>query len=109
MVLSVLDPGPRRFNDIKWSLEDVSQESLTQTLRLQRNGLIDRPAPASSPVAVQYSHSELGRSLLVPSLALGGPMLEHLPKSRPHARGTTSGRTESGCGHARPVHSRWLR
>ena len=43
MVLTVLDPEPRRFNDIKRRLEGVSQKSLTQTLRkLERNGLIDR-------------------------------------------------------------------
>lgn len=78
MVLSVLDGGPRRFNDIKRRLEGVSQKSLTHVLRqLERNGLIDREVLATSPVGVQYSLSPLGRSLLVPFRRLYGWMLEH--------------------------------
>lgn len=79
MVLTVLDPEPRRFNDIKRRLEGVSQKSLTQTLRkLERNGLIDRHVVASSPVSVQYSLSALGRSLLKPFRALYRWTIEHL-------------------------------
>ena len=67
MVLSVLDAGPQRFNAIKKMLEGVSQKSLTQTLRrLERNGLIDRRVLATSPVAVEYEMSGLGRTLLPP-------------------------------------------
>ncbi len=78
MVLSVLDGGPRRFNDIKRRLEGVSQKSLTHVLRqLERNGLIEREVLATSPVGVQYSLSPLGRSLLVPFRRLYGWMLEH--------------------------------
>lgn len=67
MILTVLDAGPQRFNAIKKMLEGVSQKSLTQTLRrLERNGLIERRVLATSPVAVEYEMSALGRTLLPP-------------------------------------------
>ncbi|TMV63932.1 helix-turn-helix transcriptional regulator [Thioclava sp. BHET1] len=67
MVLCVLDMGPRRFNEIKRRLEGVSQKSLTQSLRrLERNGLINRQVLTSSPVAVEYEMTPLGRTLLGP-------------------------------------------
>ncbi len=73
MILTVLDDGPHRFNDLKRRLEGVSQKSLTQTLRkLERNGLIARQVLATSPVAVQYEMSDLGRTLLAPFRALYG-------------------------------------
>ena len=67
MILCVLESEPRRFNDIKRRLEGVSQKSLTLTLRrLERNGIIDRTVIDTSPIAVMYSISELGWSLLNP-------------------------------------------
>ncbi|QPM89666.1 winged helix-turn-helix transcriptional regulator [Pseudooceanicola algae] len=65
MILTVLVPGPSRFNQIKRRLEGISQKSLSQTLRkLERNGIITREVIATSPVAVQYELSALGASLL---------------------------------------------
>jgi DNA-binding HxlR family transcriptional regulator len=65
MVLAVLERGPQRFNAIRRALEGVSQKSLTQTLRrLERNGLVTRQVLATSPVAVEYALSDLGRTLL---------------------------------------------
>lgn len=67
MILTVLDGGPQRFNTIRRMLEGVSQKSLTQTLRrLERNGLIERRVLTTSPVAVEYEMSDLGRTLLPP-------------------------------------------
>lgn len=67
MVLAVLEGGPQRFNAIRRHLEGVSQKSLTQTLRrLERNGLVVRRVIDSSPVAVEYALSDLGRTLLPP-------------------------------------------
>ena len=80
MVLSVLDGGPQRFNAIKRRLEGVSQKALTQCLRrLERNGLVARRVIATSPVAVSYEMTPLGRTLQPPFRALYGWMLENLP------------------------------
>lgn len=79
MVLTVLDPGPMRFNAIKRQLEGVTQKALTQCLRrLERNGLLSRRVIPVSPVAVEYEITPLGRSLQHPFKALYAWMLEHL-------------------------------
>jgi len=79
MILTVLDASPQRFNEIKRRLEGVSQKSLTQTLRrLERNGIVQRRVIASSPVAVEYSLTTLGRSLLPPFRAIYRWTIDHL-------------------------------
>jgi len=79
MVLTVLDPGPMRFNAIKRQLEGVTQKALTQCLRrLERNGLVLRRVIPVSPVAVEYEITPLGRSLQHPFKALYAWTLEHL-------------------------------
>ena len=81
MVLSVLDTGPMRFNGIKRHLEGVTQKALTQCLRrLERNGLVARRVIAASPVAVEYSLTPLGRTLLPPFRELYAWTTEHLPE-----------------------------
>jgi DNA-binding HxlR family transcriptional regulator len=71
MVLTVLDPGPARFNEIKRNLQGVTQKALTQCLRrLERNGLILRRVIPTSPVGVEYEITPLGRSLQGPFKAL---------------------------------------
>ncbi|AUG54929.1 MarR family transcriptional regulator [Thalassospira marina] len=71
MILTVLDSGPMRFNAIRRQLEGITQKALTQTLRrLERNGLVEREVIATSPVAVQYSVTELGCQLKGPFKAL---------------------------------------
>lgn len=71
MTLAVLDAGPLRFNAIRRRLEGVTQRALTQSLRrLERNGLVERRVIASSPVAVEYEITPLGRTLQAPYQAL---------------------------------------
>lgn len=71
MILTVLDDGPLRFNVIRRRIEGVTQKALTQCLRrLERNGLIERRVIASSPVAVEYRITPLGRTLQAPFKAL---------------------------------------
>ncbi|MBA0215852.1 helix-turn-helix transcriptional regulator [Pectobacterium brasiliense] len=67
MVLITIEAGPVRFNAIKHRLEGVTQKALTQCLRrLERNGLLTRHVIATSPVAVEYEITPLGRTLLHP-------------------------------------------
>lgn len=71
MVLTVLVPGPMRFNAIKRHLEGVTQKALTQCLRkLERNGLLHRRVIPTSPVGVEYEITPLGYSLHAPFKAL---------------------------------------
>jgi DNA-binding HxlR family transcriptional regulator len=81
MILTVLDDGPQRFNAIRRRLEGVTQKALTQCLRrLERNGMVERRVIASSPVAVEYQITPLGRTLQVPFKALYAWTLENMER-----------------------------
>lgn len=78
LVLTFLCEEPKRFNALKRRLDGITQKALTDTLRrLQRNGLIDRQVVTTSPVAVVYSITPLGRTLQDPFLALYDWALSH--------------------------------
>ena len=71
MIMTVLEGGPTRFNQLKRTLEGVSQKSLSQTLkRLERNGIIARRVIPSKPVGVEYELTDLGLTLLPPFKAI---------------------------------------
>jgi DNA-binding HxlR family transcriptional regulator len=71
LILAVVCTQPARFNAIKRRLDPITHKSLTEALRrLERNGLLYRRVIASSPVAVEYSITPLGRTLKDPFMAL---------------------------------------
>lgn len=71
MIMSVLNNGPTRFNQLKRCLEGVSQKSLSATLkRLERNGIIARHVLETNPPGVEYQLTDLGRTLLPPFQAI---------------------------------------
>jgi len=71
LILTVLCSQPSRFNAIKRRLDPITHKSLTEALRrLERNGLVSRRVIASSPVAVEYAITPLGRTLQDPFIAL---------------------------------------
>ena len=79
MILTLLSEKPTRFNEIRRRLEGVTHKALTQALRrLERNGLIARAVLATSPVAVEYSITDLGRTLQVPFGAVYEWAINHL-------------------------------
>lgn len=70
-VLAVLCDGPQRFSRLKTEIDGITQKSLAQTLRrLERNGMVHRRVIESSPIAVEYRISDLGRTLEGPITAL---------------------------------------
>ena len=72
LVVMVLRDRPRRFNDIKRTVDGISQQMLTRTLRgLERDGMISRTVFPTNPPQVEYALTMLGRSLSGPVLALG--------------------------------------
>ena len=73
LILTVLCSEPSRFNAIKRRLDPITHKALTEALRrLERNGLVSRRVIASSPVAVEYAITSLGRTLQAPFVALVG-------------------------------------
>lgn len=66
-VLAELCERPSRFNMLRRAIPEVSQKSLTATLRrLERNGIIHREVLDTRPVAVEYRITPLGKSLRAP-------------------------------------------
>ncbi len=64
LVVVLLGPGPRRFNELKRAVEGVSQRMLSLTLRrLERDGLVRRTVTPTVPPRVDYALTDLGQSL----------------------------------------------
>ena len=64
LILRDLMPGTKRFGELKKSVGNVSQKVLTAQLRaMEESGLVHREVYAEVPPRVEYSLTELGRSL----------------------------------------------
>ena len=64
LILRDLMPGTKRFGELKKSIGNVSQKVLTAQLRaMEENGLVHRQVYAEVPPRVEYSLTDLGRSL----------------------------------------------
>lgn len=64
LILRDLLPGTKRFGELKRSIGSVSQKVLTAQLRdMERSGLVQRRVYAEVPPRVEYSLTELGKSL----------------------------------------------
>ena len=64
LILRDLLPGTKRFGELKKSVGNVSQKVLTAQLRaMEESGLVHREVYAEVPPRVEYSLTELGKSL----------------------------------------------
>ena len=64
LILSDLKTGTKRFGELKKCVGNVSQKVLTVQLRaMEANGLVHREVYAEVPPRVEYSLTDLGRSL----------------------------------------------
>ena len=78
LVVKILGGGPMRFNELKRTIDGISQRMLTLTLRaLERDGLVTRTVYPSVPPRVEYELTTLGRSLLAPVSALAMWAIDH--------------------------------
>ncbi|MEV5604583.1 helix-turn-helix domain-containing protein [Streptomyces sp. NPDC052299] len=79
-VLNELCEHPCRFNELRRAIPQVTQKSLTATLRrLERNGVIEREVVSTRPVAVRYRITGLGKTLRRPIDALLAWTSQHMP------------------------------
>ena len=64
LIMRDLMPGTKRFGELKKSVGNVSQKVLTAQLRtMEESGLVNRKVYAEVPPRVEYSLTELGKSL----------------------------------------------
>ncbi|WP_048646455.1 winged helix-turn-helix transcriptional regulator [Nitratireductor soli] len=71
LLMLALAEQPYRFGALRRLVPDISQRMLTQTLRdLQRDGYVHRAVFPTKPPSVEYSLTELGRSMFDPLQAL---------------------------------------
>lgn len=64
LILRDLLPGTKRFGELKKSIGSVSQKVLTVQLRdMENSGLLTRTVYAEVPPRVEYSLTDLGKSL----------------------------------------------
>lgn len=71
LIVVHLERGPLRFNELKRSIDGISQRMLTLTLKgLEKDGLVLRTVFPTIPPSVTYELTELGRTLMAPMMAL---------------------------------------
>ena len=64
LILRDLLPGKKRFGELKKSIGSVSQKVLTAQLRdMEKSGLLIRTVYPEVPPRVEYTLTELGKSL----------------------------------------------
>jgi DNA-binding HxlR family transcriptional regulator len=66
LVIELLGTGTHRFTELHREIDEISQRMLTLTLRhLERDGLLTRTVHPVVPPRVDYTLTDLGRSLLL--------------------------------------------
>jgi DNA-binding HxlR family transcriptional regulator len=75
---------PWRFNELQKSLDGISQKVLTDSLRaMEKDGIIVRTSYPEVPPRVEYSLSELGKSMrpILDSMQVWGENYKQLKES----------------------------
>lgn len=71
LIIEILDDSPKRFGEIRQAIGGITPKVLTSTLRsLVADGLVTRKSFGEVPPRVEYSLTDLGRSLQAPVTAL---------------------------------------
>ncbi len=78
LIVRCLSVNTMRYSELRRSIGGISQKMLTQTLReLEADGLVNRKVHPVVPPKVEYSLTDLGRTLVDPLTALGAWAEEH--------------------------------
>lgn len=78
LVVLHLEPGAKRFSELRRAIGGITQKSLTSTLReLERDGLVERVVTPTIPPRVDYALTPLGKTLLEPLKALTSWAIEN--------------------------------
>ncbi|MGB8012513.1 MAG: helix-turn-helix domain-containing protein [Terriglobales bacterium] len=96
LIVQLLADGPKRFSELRHTIEGISQRMLTLTLKgLERDGLATRTVYPTIPPRVEYELTELGRTLRKPIQALAKWAQENRERIQ-QARNHYDARTPTG-------------
>jgi len=71
-IVRALLVGPRRFNELRAAIPDISDRMLAERLReLECEGVLTRTVLPDTPVRVEYALTDKGRALQAAVVALG--------------------------------------
>lgn len=66
VVIRYLMDGPKRFNELKRTIRDISSKTLSLTLSdLEGKGIVDRRVHTDSPIGVEYALTQKGEDLVL--------------------------------------------
>jgi len=83
LLLANLVDGPMHFNELRRSLQGISQWSLTRAVRaLERDGMISRMVTRTVPPRVDYQLTDLGWKMVEQLRALGSWAMKQEPAIR---------------------------
>lgn len=69
--VTALGQGPKRFNELRREMGEISQKMLATTLRrLERDGFVSREVMPTTPPQVVYTLTKLGEDLSNPICAI---------------------------------------
>jgi DNA-binding HxlR family transcriptional regulator len=72
LIVLLLSDGPMRFSHLRRDLGRIAPKVLTESLRrMERDGLVSREIFAEVPPRVEYTLTDLGRSLIGPIAFIG--------------------------------------
>ena len=87
LIIRCLAGRTMRYNELQREVAGISQKMLTQTLRaLEEDGLITRKVYPVIPPMVEYALTPLGRTLVIPLLAICEWAEHQLPKIEAHRK-----------------------
>lgn len=71
LIIGTLEPQALRFTALQRAIPGISHRMLAHTLRsLERDGLVSRTSYPEIPPRVEYEVTELGRTLIPPTVGL---------------------------------------
>jgi DNA-binding HxlR family transcriptional regulator len=104
LAITMLVEQPRRFNELRRLIGGISQQMLTRTLKaLERDGMVTRKVHPTVPPQVEYSLTDLGKSLAVPLMQLATWVVDHMSEIE-DSRELHDGREEKHRGNIAPAH-----
>jgi DNA-binding HxlR family transcriptional regulator len=87
LIVSVLASGTHRFSELRDAVGGITPKVLTQTLRgMEHDGLVGRKVYAEVPPRVEYSLTELGRTMLEPIEAIRTWAMQNMEHFIAHMR-----------------------